>query len=349
MEDRSIIKKLKIRKIIQETQDAKTFVLEPLDDWKPDYKPGQFITLIFNTKHGEKRRSYSLSSSPLLNEALGITVKKVDNGEFSRFMLQHLKVGDLLYSSGISGLFILPEKISSSSYFCFLAAGSGIVPCFSLIKTILATTDHKITLIYSNKNPDETIFYTALLELKELYKTKFEIRFLFSSNNDVYQKRLSKWLLEQLIEEYLEEDLTNTMFYLCGPFDYMQTIEITLRIYAPKENLIKENFSSFPRLILPEPPDTKAHRVTIHINGKEHSLTVQYPKSILATAKENKIELPYSCEAGRCSSCVATCTKGKIWMAYNEVLVDKEVEKGRVLVCQGFPIESDAELVYDNN
>ena len=349
MEDRSIIKRLKIIKIIQETRDAKTFVLEPLDDWKPDYKPGQFITLIFNTKHGEKRRSYSLSSSSLLNETLSITVKKVDNGEFSRFMLQHLSVGDLLYSSGISGMFILPEKILPSNHFCFLAAGSGIVPCYSLIKTLLASTNNKITLIYSNKNPEETIFYDALHELKEKYKTRLEIRFLFSVNNNIYQKRLSKWLLEQLVEEYLEKDLSNTLFYLCGPFEYMQTIEITLRIHTPKENLIKENFSSFPRLILPEPPDKKAHCVTIHINGKEHFLMVQYPKSILATAKENKIELPYSCEAGRCSSCVATCTKGKIWMAYNEVLVDKEVEKGRVLVCQGFPIEGDAELVYDNN
>lgn len=155
--------------------------------------------------------------------------------------------------------------------------------------------------------------------------------------------------MEQLLEHYHENTVAETLFYLCGPFEYMQTMEITLRIQAPKENIIKENFSTLPRLIIPEPPDKKAHQVAIHINGKIHTLTVQYPKSILATAKENNIELPYSCEAGRCSSCAATCVKGEIWMAYNEVLVDREVEKGRVLVCQSYPIKGDAEIVCDTN
>ena len=103
---------------------------------------------------------------------------------------------------------------------------------------------------------------------------------------------------------------------------------------------------TLPRLVIPKPPDTDVHNVTIHINNKEYQLSIQYPASILAIAKKNKIELPYSCEAGRCGSCVATCTKGKIWMAYNEVLTDEEVEKGRVLVCQGFPVDGDAEISF---
>jgi len=349
MSENSIIKRLEITGIISETRDAKTFVLEPLDGWTPIYKPGQFITLVFKTKRGEKRRSYSLSSSSVLNEQISITVKQVENGEFSRFMLGHLKVGDVLHCSGFSGLFVLPENKSSSQSFCFLAVGSGIVPCFSLIKTLLTDTQNKITLIYSNKNKEETIFYKALEKLAEVNQGRLQIRFLFSASNDIYYKRLSKWLLEQLLEHYHENTVAETLFYLCGPFEYMQTMEITLRIQAPKENIIKENFSTLPRLIIPEPPDKKAHQVAIHINGKIHTLTVQYPKSILATAKENNIELPYSCEARRCSSCAATCVKGEIRMAYNEVLVDREVEKGRVLVCQSYPIKGDAEIVCDTN
>ncbi|PBQ33402.1 hypothetical protein CNR22_16990 [Sphingobacteriaceae bacterium] len=347
MVETSIIKRLKITTIIQETADTKTFVFEPLDNWVPVYKPGQFLTLIFYTKHGEKRRSYSMSSSSHLNEALSITVKKVENGEFSRFMLQHLKVGDILLTSGISGLFVLPEEMSRDHPFCFIAAGSGIVPCYSLIKTILAGTSGKVILIYSNKNREETIFYDALLKLQKDNSSRFQIHFLLSSNTDLYYKRLSKWLLEQLMEKYLQNNLEKTLFYVCGPFEYMQTIEIILRIQTPKENIIKENFSSLPRLILPEPPDKEAHEVKIHINQQIHTLQVQYPKSILKTAKEQGIELPYSCEAGRCSSCIANCVRGKVWMAYNEVLVDKEVEKGRVLVCQSFPIGGDVELNYD--
>ncbi|WP_317897823.1 flavin reductase family protein [Aurantibacillus circumpalustris] len=349
MANDTLIKKIKISAIIQETEHAKTFVFECLNGWKPLYKPGQFITLIFYTMTGEKRRSYSISSTPSLNGELRITVKKVDNGEFSRYMLSHLMVGDVLSTSGISGLFILPESISLTNHFCFIAAGSGIVPCFSLIKTILATTSNEVTLIYSNKNKEETIFYEALQTLLEKHATRFKTRFLFSDNNDLYNKRLSKWLLEQLLQEYLGRNIENALFYLSGPHDYMQTVEITLRIQVPKEKIIKENFSSFPRLILPEPPDKNSHHVKIHLNEKVHTIRVQYPKSILAAAKEQNIELPYSCEAGRCSSCVATCTKGKVWMAYNEVLVEKEIEKGRILVCQSFPIDGDAEIVYDIN
>jgi ring-1,2-phenylacetyl-CoA epoxidase subunit PaaE len=72
---------------------------------------------------------------------------------------------------------------------------------------------------------------------------------------------------------------------------------------------------------------------------------VKYPESLLATAKKAGIVLPYSCEAGRCGSCVASCTKGEMWMAYNEVLTDTEVQKGRILTCQSFPINGDAAVV----
>lgn len=329
-----------------ETSDAKTFVLEP-QGWLATYKPGQFITLVFVTRHGEKRRSYSISSSPALNEPLSITVKKVDNGEFSRQMLRDLKEGDMLHSSGIGGQFIPPETVLPQQHFCFLAAGSGIVPCYSQIKNLLATEQNHITLIYSNRSLEDTIFYNSLLELREKYAPRLEIRFLFSVNNDIYNKRLSKWLLEHLIAQYLEQVLHNTLFYLCGPFEYMQTIEITLRSKVPREHIIKENFSSLPRLVIPKPPDTEPHRVTIHLNGKTHVLEVQYPRSVLATAKIKGIDLPYSCEAGRCSSCIATCTQGHLWMAYNEVLSDREVEKGRVLVCQAYPIGGDAVISYD--
>lgn len=345
MEENTLIKQLKIVRVIEETGQAKTFVLEPLGDWKPVYKSGQFLTLVFKTHHGEKRRSYSISSSPQLKEALSITVKKIDNGEFSRLLIQHAKEGDVLYTSGISGFFTLPDSKQTS--YCFLAAGSGITPCFSLVKTLFFSTTSKVVLIYSNRDKNDTIFYKELLKLQQDFPDRLIIHFLFSDSNDLYHKRLSKWLLEQLLEKYLPGEIRQTQFYICGPFEYMQTVEITLLNYADKEKIVKENFSSFPRLKSPAPPDLGSHEVTIKINGNTHRFSVKYPKTILAAAKERGIELPYSCEAGRCGSCTATCTKGKVWMAYNEVLVDKEVEAGRVLVCQGFPIDGDVNLEFD--
>ena len=345
MTEESLIKKLKIVAIRQETPGAKTFVVNYIDHEQPLYKPGQFITLVFYTKHGEKRRSYSITSTPVLNEPLSFTVKKVDNGEFSRLLIFHAGVGDILYTSGIGGLFLLPANPDDSKQYFFIAAGSGITPCFPMIKTILTSGIADVVLIYSNRNLSDCIFYYELNELQECYSARFRIRYLFSDILDVYQSRLSKWLLQQLLDEYLTVQDKSALFYLCGPFEYMRMAEITLLDRIPAKNIMKENFNILPHVMLPAPPDKNAYSVTISINNQKHIINVQYPKSILATAKANKINLPYSCEAGRCGSCIATCIQGKIWMAYNEVLTDDEIDNGKVLTCQGYPIYGDAEIV----
>mgnify|MGYP000957590477 CR=1 FL=1 len=339
------INRFVISKIITETAASKTFVLTPLDGWQPQYASGQFVTLVFYTPYGEKRRSYSISSSNALNETLSITVKKVDNGEFSRQLIYHTTEGYILFTSGISGLFQLPEKPENVEQYFFLAAGSGITPCFSLIKTLLVTTNSHVTLIYSNKTQADAIFYEQLKTLEKEYSEQLTIRFLFSDVFNVYHSRLSHWLLQQLLQEYIKTDISKTLFYLCGPFDYMLTISITLLGHGLQpQQIIKENFSTLPRTNKPKPPDTAAHKVTVTLAGRTATITVQYPNSILAAAKENNIAIPYSCEAGRCGSCIATCKKGKVWMAYNEVLLDDEVEAGQILTCQSYPVGGDVSV-----
>jgi ring-1,2-phenylacetyl-CoA epoxidase subunit PaaE len=337
---------LQITQIIQETKDSKTFVLKSLDNTLNQYQAGQFLTLVFETPTGEKRRSYSLSSAPLLREAISITIKKVDNGEFSRSLLTHAQVGDVLLASGINGMFTLPKNLNQVEQFFFLAAGSGITPCFSLIKTLLHTTNKKIVLIYSNKNEEQTIFYNQLLQLQKAFPTQLTIQLLLSNNTSVYNSRLSNWLLQQLLKQLLQTEKSNALFYLCGPFEYMQMATITLLgASIPSSNIKKENFDSLPRKEKPLPPNTNAHSIILNIQGEKHVLSVQYPNSILAAAKKNNLAIPYSCEAGRCGSCAATCTKGKVWMAYNEVLLDEELAKGRILCCQAYPLNDEVEVI----
>jgi ring-1,2-phenylacetyl-CoA epoxidase subunit PaaE len=348
MQEETFIKRLKIVDVITETEEAKTFVLAALDGWIPQYNAGQFITFVFYTANNEKRRSFSISAAPALGEYLSITVKRVENGEYSRQLLAYAKVGDILYSTGISGFFQLPENDTRIEQYFFLAAGSGITPCYALIKTILQTGSKKIVLIYSNHTKHQTIFYKQLIALQKQYTERFKIRFLFSDIFNVHQSRLSSWLLNLLLREYISSPAKALQFYLCGPFEYMQMADITLKINGILANqIIKENYSNLPRLVIPRPPDIDAHEVAIKINDKEYTLSVQYPNSILAAAKKQHIQLPYSCEAGRCGSCAATCISGKIWMAYNEVLMEDEIEKGRILTCQGFPIGGNASIVFD--
>jgi len=338
--------RLRIIRIIPETKGAATFVLQPLDGWHPRYQPGQFITLIFETRHGEKRRSYSISSSPALAEPMSITVKRVENGEFSRLLLSHAKEGEIIKAVGTGGFFLLPEDMLATGQYFFLAAGSGITPCFALIKTLLHQTTRKIVLIYSNRSSEEAIFKEALLQLQATYSERFQIEFLYSNTADVYKSRLSNWLLLQLLKKYLRVSIQDALFYVCGPFDYMQMITITLlNEHTPQKNIRREHFNTQPRIIKPAPPDTGPHIVTLHFKGAVYTIKVQYPQTVLAAAKDNGIALPYSCEAGRCGSCVATCTRGKCWMAYNEVLMDDELANGRVLCCQAYPVDGDAEII----
>ena len=346
--EQSIVHKVKVIDIIVETPLTKTFVLQPLNDWHPSYKAGQFITLLFYNTGTEKRRSFSLTSDPAKEKFLRITVKRVVNGEYSRYMLDHVLTGDEFYTTGITGFFTLPEARNENiKQLFFLAAGSGIAPVYALIKTALEEWKNvSIVLIYSNRNKNDVIFLQALKDLQKQHAERFKIEWLYSNSSNVYKGRLSNYLLNILLEKYNAGE-SNTLFYMCGPFDYMLMIKITLLAYGvPEKNICKEQFSTLPRIVKPKPPDMNKHTATIHISGKTYQLDVQYPSTILAAAKAQNITLPYSCEAGRCGSCAALCTSGHVWMAYNEVLVDDEIAKGRVLVCQAYPVGGNVVIEF---
>jgi len=340
--------RLEIVSIKEETTDTKSFQLKSVGDQEIHYQSGQFLTLLFTHSNGEEvRRSYSISSSPLLHEPLTITVKKIPNGEFSRQLVDHAQVGDLLYSTGASGLFTLPpiNKTMRLS-FCFLAAGSGITPLYAHIKTLLYGSASTILLIYSNRHAQNTIFFQELLQLKAQFKDRFTIELLFSESAQIMSSRLTQYVLDALTKKYALYENPDTNFYLCGPNAYMRMISIKLRADGIHPSKIrKEHFVVNPPLHqLPEPPDREEHRMNVRMGQQHFSFVVQYPTSILAAAKQQKVPLPYSCENGQCGSCAVRCTKGQIWMRYNEVLGEKALAEGYILTCTGYPIGGPAEI-----
>ncbi|WP_118972397.1 flavin reductase family protein [Taibaiella koreensis] len=338
-----------IQKIITETPDTKTFVLQQASGTLYTYKAGQFLTLVFPRPSGEQRRSYSLSSAPGIDPALAITVKRVENGEFSRYFIDHAQEGERLLSAGVGGLFTLPDDTAVYRQVFFVVAGSGITPVFSLIKTILKTRPHlSVVLIYSNRSAKGTIFYEALIELAQQSQGRLIIDFLFSTSNNILKSRLNNSLLASLLSEYGQARPEEILCYICGPVDYMDTVSITLLTEGiPRDNIKKENFVSYVPELTEQPPDTDPHQVSIKLKDRTVALTVQFPVSILHQAQKEGIALPYSCESGQCGSCAARCTRGRVWIAYNEVLTDKELNEGLVLTCQGFPIGGDVTLEYD--
>jgi ring-1,2-phenylacetyl-CoA epoxidase subunit PaaE len=205
----------------------------------------------------------------------------------------------------------------------------------------------RITLIYSNKNKNSTVFYQQLLQLSDDSNGLFNIEFIFSDATDITKARLTNHLLTQLLHQYKTTVLEKIWCYVCGPLDYMDTVSITLLTEGIlKTHIKKEIFIPYFSERVDTPPDTLPHKVKINSKQAVYELTVQYPTSILQQALLQGIQLPYSCQSGQCGSCVARCTQGKVWMAYNEVLTEREINQGWVLTCQGYPINGDITLEY---
>ncbi|MEP7377346.1 MAG: iron-sulfur cluster-binding domain-containing protein [Chitinophagaceae bacterium] len=343
-------KKLRIKEIVQETKDGKTFILESPEETIPEYKAGQFLTFIFDTPFGEQRRNYSLSSSPDWQEPLSITVKRIPNGVYSRKMIDTAQPGEWLTTIGASGFFTLPGDISQYQQLFLLAAGSGITPVFSLLKTVLHRYPQiNVILIYSNHSKKDAIFYNALQQLQLRYPQQLQIEWLFSDAFDYTKARLGKWLLNELLKKYVVAPLDSCLFYMCGPFNYMRMIIITLiSAGVDKANIRKEEFVITEPTVLMQPPDTTTRQVSVVLNKELYLFSSAYPQTILQSAKQSGIELPYSCETGRCGTCAALCTSGEVWMKYNEVLTEQDIKKGMVLTCTGYPVYGNVELDFDN-
>jgi ring-1,2-phenylacetyl-CoA epoxidase subunit PaaE len=338
---------LTIEHIIDEAGDFKVFVFK--DARHIRYRAGQFLTFVHATGHEEIRRSYSIISAPDLSEPLSIGVKRIANGIFSRKLIDETRVGDTLYTTGAAGFFCLPENIGLFSTVFFFAAGSGIAPVYSLIKTAL----HKypflqLRLIYSNQSVHTTVFYQQLRQLELQYKNNLRIHFLFSSLSDLSRARLNR----ELLLEFLATnrcDRNKTLFYTCGPAAYMRMIIYHLQEQGfPQDHIKKEDFN--PRhaaMSKAKPPDTGTHDVILKMNGKDFRVTVKYPETILKAAQREKISLPYSCETGKCGSCAARCLQGTVWLSYNEVLTGKELAAGLTLTCTGHPVTDNVILQMD--
>jgi ring-1,2-phenylacetyl-CoA epoxidase subunit PaaE len=199
-----------------------------------------------------------------------------------------------------------------------------------------------IHLVYSNHSVTDTIFLKELQELQHQFPTAFQLELLFSDSKHLLKARLSKQLLASYIVTWLPGEKSHALFYICGPHSYMQMVNIVLLAEGvPAENIRREIFDTTKPIVKELPPDQDRHHVTVRYEGKEYLFDAKYPMTILEAAKQKGIVLPYSCEAGKCGTCTATCLKGRVWMSYNEVLVEKELLAGRVLTCTGYAVGGD--------
>ena len=345
--------KLKVADIKNQPGNNITLQFTSTGDSFPAYLAGQFLSLIFYVNGKELRRSYSFNSSPHVDEPISITVKRVENGQISRLLHHTTAVGDEFDVLGPQGVFSYEPILNKEKDLFLFAAGVGITPLFSILKTALvAENQSHITLVYSNSSRNSVLFYEELLEWEKDYPERLTIIFLFSNSKNLSTARLNRFYIDDLLKKYLKFKKEDALFYTCGPIIYMDLCRITLfgagftnaqvkrETFLLPEDEADEDDSSVKII------DKSTHSVNIHYNGKITRLDIPYPKSILDVALENGIDLPYSCQAGMCSACTAFCTKGGVEMTYNEVLTDDEIASGKVLVCTGRPTEDETTLKW---
>ncbi|MDB5025209.1 MAG: ferredoxin--NADP reductase [Mucilaginibacter sp.] len=335
--------RLKIEAIKWETPDTATFFLSEISGKKIHYQAGQFITLVFTHHSGEIRRSYSLSSSP--DEGLlAITVKRITNGEISRFMLTKIKPGEILNAVEPAGRFTVadfrPEKD-----IVFFAAGSGITPVLAQLKYALARQGNShFTLIYSSRDESSMLFSEQLGVLAQVNPSRLKVIHLLSSEGN----RLNNIRVEELVRQNVPFGLDKAEFYVCGPFAYMRMVQLTLLFMGiGPARIRKENFVIGTIAVTGSSKSYPPGKVKIHFKGELYDIGVGENQSILQAALQNNVLLPYSCRAGMCSACTALCKNGQVIMDENEVLTDQDLKEGWILTCTGHPVGEDVVIRFE--
>ncbi len=349
--------KLKVLAIEHPIKDATTIAFDIPTHLSEsfNYYPGQHLIIKFIINGKEARRSYSLNSCPFKEEALQVTVKRVKKGLVSNFVGDHLKVGDELEVMIPQGRFYADVKKDAYKTYFLFAAGSGITPIISILKSVLIASPNSVAnFFYGNANQDTIIFKRELEELQEQYPERLQIVHTLSA-----PKVWSSW--EQwngrkgrIDGEAVEWFITNhppiaqsTEYYICGPGAMNVSVRNTLiGLGIPKELVHIEQFGGNVEEINTSIEAVDNSQLSAILNGQTHQLTIPKGKTILQILKKANANPPYSCESGVCATCVAKVTKGKAEMKACMALEEEEIEQGMVLTCQALPITEEISIVF---
>ncbi len=350
---------IRVSEIHKTTDDCSIIALDIPENLHSafQFNQGQYLTFKQIINKEEVRRSYSLCSSPQDLE-WKIGVKKIEGGRFSTFANEVLKEGDFLEVMPPQGHFWVPiNKTEQQNYVAF-AAGSGITPIYSIIKTHLtAEPNSTFKLFYINQKVSSIILKEELEALKNQFMERFEIfHFLTKQNRAVplFNGRLSTEKLEVIFKTICSVKTTDH-YFSCGPEAMILMIKDFLtaqgvssdkihfelfgtdqKAQTKKQDAIKEQFKG------------KTCEVTIMEGGKSYDFIIeQGSDNILDAALNNDADMPYACKGGVCATCKAKLIDGQVNMLLDYGLEEEEKEKGYILTCQAFPISEKVVVDYD--
>lgn len=340
---------IKIADIYKETKDCSVVSFDVPSDLRDDFnfKPGQYLTLRTSINDQDIRRSYSLCSSPLENK-WQVAVKKINGGLFSAFVNDSLKIGDVIDVMKPSGKFTSEGLPNQNKNYIAFAAGSGITPILSMIKTFLANEPQStFKLFYLNRSVKSIIFKEVIEQLKNTYFDRFEIfHFLTKEHRciELLNGRFTKEKLEIITKNIINIPTTDECF-ICGPEQMIFLVRDELIAAGLDKNKI--HYELFTSGITEEDKARMAKiaekkvdgtDVTIIDGGKEfHFVMDDDFDNILDGALAAGADLPFACKGGVCSTCKCKVISGTVEMKVNYSLDENEVAKGLVLSCQAVP------------
>jgi ring-1,2-phenylacetyl-CoA epoxidase subunit PaaE len=344
--------KLHIKEVKHETPNAISVAFTIPAELKSVYTfiAGQYVNLKLTLDGQEVRRAYSVCSSPNSGE-LRISIKSVKSGHFSKFANDNLKVGDILEVSQPEGRFTFEPSFSNQKNYAGFAAGSGITPVMSILKSVLESEPNStFVLVYGNKSPEETIFHNELHGLQLKYVCRFFVHYVYSQvklDGELFGRIEKSTVNFVLNNKHKEKEFDK--FYLCGPEEMINLVSNVLKEHNVADKNIKfELFSTSTK----ENTNASSHeghtKITVLVDDEETTFEMSQKQTVLEAALKQGIDAPYSCQGGICSSCLARITSGTVEMKKNSILTDSEIAEGLILTCQAHPTSSEIYVDYDD-
>jgi len=348
---------LTVERIDRETRDSVRIALSVPDEIRSEYafRPGQHLPFQVTVDGKKLRRTYSICSEQGA-WPLEIGVRIQSGGQFSEFAGKSLAVGDTLDAMPPSGRFYVdPDEKNAKDYVGF-AAGSGITPILSMVKSVLANEPNsRFLLFYGNRKQSTTMFIEDLFALKNQYPERLQLQFVFSQEEQelpILEGRLDGQKVRELYQHF-GRGLRTAAVFVCGPDSMIEDVTETVIDLGLDESKVHSERFGVPRKgsgTKPQIEKSAAGRaiVTVVMDGHKKSFKMQRDAdNIVDAAADSGIDLPYSCKGGVCATCRCHVREGKVSMTTNYGLEPWELEKGFVLACQSRPVSDSVILDYD--
>jgi 3-ketosteroid 9alpha-monooxygenase subunit B len=336
---------VRVVEVVRETAEAHTLVLEPADGGRWDYRPGQFLTVrVPSQRPGGAARCYSLCSSPVLDERLMVTVKRTREGYASNWICDHVVAGDELEVLPPAGTFV-PRDLDAD--FLLLAAGSGITPVLSILKTALHSGVGRVALVYANRDESSVIFRDELVALA----TRFPDRLTVVHWLESVQGLPTAAALRSLVAPYADREA-----FVCGPGPFMELAAHALgEAGMPRERVHQEIFTSLegdPFAEVPVVPaggeaDGDAAELVVELDGDVTTHAWPAGAKLLDVLLAAGVQAPFSCREGACSACACVLQEGTVELEHNEVLDQADLDDGIILSCQARATSPVVKVSYD--